>query len=137
MRLSLFFLPGILMPVGMLMYGLTAAEVSSTPKSTDRTEYLILVPGYAMDNSLPLVGFVGFAIGGIGDIALTFLQDSYTEILPDALIGVASIRNVMAMVLVFAITPWFNGMVSITLLSFWDEKVSMQIGMNVPCIRYC
>jgi hypothetical protein len=28
MRLSLFFLPGILMPVGVFMYGLTTAEVS-------------------------------------------------------------------------------------------------------------
>jgi hypothetical protein len=55
-------------------------------------------------------GFVGFAIGGIGDIALTFLQDSYAEILPDALIGVAFVRNIMAMNLVFVITPWFNGM---------------------------
>jgi hypothetical protein len=55
-------------------------------------------------------GFVGFAIGGIGDIALTFLQDSYTDILPDALIGVAFLRNIMAMILVFVITPWFNGM---------------------------
>jgi hypothetical protein len=27
MRLSLFFLPGILMPVGVMMYGLTTAEV--------------------------------------------------------------------------------------------------------------
>jgi hypothetical protein len=55
-------------------------------------------------------GFVGFAIGGVGDIALTYLQDAYTEILADALIGVAFVRNIMAMILVFAIQPWFNGM---------------------------
>jgi hypothetical protein len=61
---------------------------------------------------IPCIGyaFVGFAIGGTGDIALTFLQDSYNLILPDALIGVAFVRNIMAMILVFVITPWFNGM---------------------------
>jgi hypothetical protein len=55
-------------------------------------------------------GFVGFAIGGVGDIALTYLQDSYTEVLADALIGVAFVRNIMAMILVFVIQPWFDGM---------------------------
>jgi hypothetical protein len=30
MRLTLFFLPGILMPIGVLMYGLTTSEVSTT-----------------------------------------------------------------------------------------------------------
>jgi hypothetical protein len=55
-------------------------------------------------------GFVGFAIGGVGDIALTYLQDAYTEILADALIGVAFVRNIMAMILVFVIQPWFAGM---------------------------
>jgi hypothetical protein len=55
-------------------------------------------------------GFVGFAIGAAGDIALTYLQDAYTEILADALIGVAFVRNIMAMILVFSIQPWFNGM---------------------------
>jgi hypothetical protein len=61
---------------------------------------------------IPALGsaFVGFAIGGVGDIALTYLQDSYTEILPDALIGVAFVRNIMAMILVFVIQPWFDGM---------------------------
>jgi hypothetical protein len=42
--------------------------------------------------------------------ALTYLQDAYEEILPDALIGVAFVRNIMATILVFAIGPWFDGM---------------------------
>lgn len=38
------------------------------------------------------------------------MQDSYTEILPDALIGIAFVRNIMATILVFVIAPWFAGM---------------------------
>jgi MFS family permease len=92
MRLTLFALPGILMPIGVFMYGLTTAEGKAW-----------IIPSIGS-------GFIGFAIGGTGDIALTYLQDSYTEILADALIGVAFVRNIMAMILVFAIGPWFDGM---------------------------
>lgn len=91
-RLTLFVLPGVLMPLGVFMYGLTTAEGKP---------WIIPCVG---------TGFIGFAIGGVGDIALTYLQDSYLEILPDALIGVAFIRNIMATILVFVIQPWFNGM---------------------------
>jgi len=92
MRLFLFVLPGILMPVGVFMYGLCTALGQAW-----------IIPAVGS-------GFIGFAIGGMGDIALTYLQDSYTEILPDALIGVAFVRNIMATILVFVIQPWFNGM---------------------------
>jgi hypothetical protein len=111
MRLSLFGLPGILMPVGVYMYGLTTAEVRKnrilSPSSDANTKCLQGMPWI-----IPAIGsgFVGFGIGGVGDIALTILQDAYTEILPDALIGVAFVRNIMAMILVFVIQPWFDGM---------------------------
>jgi hypothetical protein len=91
MRLFLFPLPALLMPIGLFMYGLSIAKGLSWP---------IAAVGS---------GFVGFAIGGMGDIALTYLQDAYTEILPDALVGVALIRNVLAMMLVFALNDWFEG----------------------------
>jgi MFS family permease len=92
MRLTLFVLPGILMPVGVFMYGLCTAN---------GMHWIIPTMGSAL---------IGFSIGGVGDIALTYLQDSYEEILPDALIGVAFVRNIMATILVFTITPWFDGM---------------------------
>lgn len=92
MRLTLFILPGVLMPVDVFMYGVCTAE--------------------GMAWIIPMVGsaFIGFAIGGIGDIALTYLPDAYTEILPDSLIGVAFLRNILAAVLVFVVQPWFNRM---------------------------
>jgi len=92
MRLTMFLLPAIVMPVGVLLYGLTTAE--------------------GMAWIIPCIGsgFIGYSIGATGDVVLTYLQDAYTEILPDALIGVAFVRNIMAMILVFVVQPWFNGM---------------------------
>jgi hypothetical protein len=90
-RLAPYILPGMLMPIGVLMYGFTTAE---------GMPWIIPCSG---------AGFFRLAIGGTGDIALTFLHDAYTEILPDALIGVAFCRNAMAMILVFANGPWFDG----------------------------
>lgn len=92
MRLVPFVFPAIMMPIGVFMYGLCTAEGQAW-----------IIPTIGS-------GFIGFAIAGVGDIALTYLQDSYTEILPDALVGVAFVRNVLAMILVFVIQPWFDGM---------------------------
>ena len=54
--------------------------------------------------------FIGFALGGCGDISLTYLLDSYREIAGDALIGVAFVRNALGTILVFAVPPWVNNM---------------------------
>lgn len=92
MRLVPFALPAVVMPIGVLMYGLTTAEGQAW-----------IVPTIGS-------GLIGFGIGGVGDIALTYLQDSYNEILPDALVGVAFLRNALSTVLIFVIQPWFDGM---------------------------
>lgn len=42
----------------------------------------------------------------LGDISLTYLSDSYPEILGDALIGLAFVRNAMATIIVFVQDPW-------------------------------
>ncbi|KAF4458110.1 hypothetical protein F53441_118 [Fusarium austroafricanum] len=91
-RLWLFLIPGLCMTVGCLMYGLTIAR---------GMPWIINAIG---------AGFIGFAIGGCGDMALTYLQDSYQLIVGPALTGVVFIRNVIATALVFAATPWMNGM---------------------------
>ncbi|KAJ9497316.1 hypothetical protein H2202_007120 [Exophiala xenobiotica] len=64
-------------------------------------------------------GFIGAAIGGCGDIALTYCQDCYQYVSPeyrggfgilgDALTGVVFVRNIISTALVFAITPWIEG----------------------------
>ncbi|RDW82986.1 hypothetical protein BP5796_04477 [Coleophoma crateriformis] len=92
MRLHLFFLPGVLLPAGLLLFGLTTAQ---------GMPWMITCIGAA---------FIGFGIGGISDIAITYIQDSYKEIIGDALVGVAFLRNAMATIFVFTISPMITGM---------------------------
>lgn len=73
--------------------------------------------------------FVGFGVGGVGDMALTYAQDAYTDvsfprlsslllptfaneaqIIGDAFVAVAMVRNLVAMALVFALPPWLEHM---------------------------
>ena len=55
-------------------------------------------------------GLVGFALGGCGDIALTYVQDSYDGIIAPALIGIVFVRNGMATIMTFVIPAWQAGM---------------------------
>ncbi|KAH6995224.1 major facilitator superfamily domain-containing protein [Ilyonectria destructans] len=91
-RLWLFLIPGLSMTIGCLMYGLTIAK---------GMPWIINAVG---------AGFIGFAIGGTGDMALTYVQDSYQLILGNALTGVVFVRNIIATALVFAVTPWMTNM---------------------------
>ncbi|KAJ4315296.1 hypothetical protein N0V84_008452 [Fusarium piperis] len=91
-RLWLFLVPGMSMVIGCLMYGLTIAK---------GMPWIINAVGAA---------FIGFSIGGCGDIALTYVQDSYQLILGPALTAVVFVRNIIATGLVFAVSPWMAGM---------------------------
>ncbi|KAF7557780.1 hypothetical protein G7Z17_g443 [Cylindrodendrum hubeiense] len=91
-RLWLFLVPGLSMTIGCLMYGLTIAK---------GMPWIINAVG---------AGFIGFAIGGTGDMALTYVQDSYQLILGNALTAVVFVRNIIATALVFAVTPWMTNM---------------------------
>lgn len=74
-------------------------------------------------------GFIGFALGGCGDMALVYVQDSYQyvrpsphtlphhikltdtlQILGDALVGIVFVRNAISTGLIFAIPPWISAM---------------------------
>ncbi|KEF62807.1 uncharacterized protein A1O9_00780 [Exophiala aquamarina CBS 119918] len=91
-RLWLFLIPGFCMPIGLFMYGLTISK------------------GMAWQINAVGAGFIGAAIGGCGDISLTYCQDCYQYILGDALTSVVFVRNIISTGLVFAITPWMEGM---------------------------
>jgi hypothetical protein len=88
MRLEMMVLPALATPAGLLCYGLTT--------------------GLQYHWIFPCIGsaILGFGITAISDIVLTFLVDSYVEILGDALIGVAFVRNGLSTALVFGISPW-------------------------------
>ncbi|KIW76508.1 hypothetical protein Z517_11254 [Fonsecaea pedrosoi CBS 271.37] len=91
-RLWLFLVPGFCMPIGLFMYGLTISK------------------GMAWPINAVGAGFIGAAIGGCGDISLTYCQDCYQYILGDALTSVVFVRNIISTALVFAITPWMTNM---------------------------
>ncbi|GME31400.1 MFS transporter [Neofusicoccum parvum] len=92
MRLYLYFIPGLMIPFGILLYGLTIAK------------------GMPWISNAMGAAFIGFGVGGVGDITLTYAQDSYMDIVGDAFVAVAMIRNLLAMALVFALPPWLKNM---------------------------
>ncbi|BCS30696.1 uncharacterized protein APUU_80999S [Aspergillus puulaauensis] len=55
-------------------------------------------------------GLFGFGFITTADVALTYLSDSYPEILADALVAVVFIRNGFAAIIRFAFTDWIGGM---------------------------
>ena len=91
-RLWPFLIPGLSMVAGVLLYGLTISTGQA---------WIINAVG---------AGLVGFALGGCGDIALTYVQDSYDGIIGPALIGIVFVRNGMATVMTWVIPVWQAGM---------------------------
>lgn len=96
--------------------------------------------------------FIGFALGGCGDMALTYLQDSYQEvghitahflnlirltlrqIIGDALVGVIFVRNALATILIFAIPPWVEHM------GVYDMYVVLAVlstAVALTCVPFC
>ncbi|KAL4965432.1 MFS general substrate transporter [Aspergillus stella-maris] len=53
-------------------------------------------------------GIFGFAFSSVGAVALTYLADCYQDIVGDALVGVAFVRNGLSTIFVFAVTPWIE-----------------------------
>lgn len=78
-------------PAGAFMFGIGLNNGASWP---------VLAVGYAI---------CSFGTTPISSIALTYITDSYTEIVGDALVGVTFTRNALATIFVFALTPWING----------------------------
>jgi MFS family permease len=91
-RLWTFMIPGASMVAGVWLYGLTIAQ---------GMPWIINAVG---------AGLVGFALGGCGDTALTYVQDSYDGIIGPALIGIVFVRNGMATMMTFIIPVWQSQM---------------------------
>ncbi|RDW57100.1 hypothetical protein BP6252_13846 [Coleophoma cylindrospora] len=118
MRLYLTLLPSLLAPIGLFVYG------------------------YGIENGAPWIvpcvgsAFFGFSMIAAGDNALTYLSDSYTEILGDALVAVAFVRNILATIVVFVLTPWIT---NLGLHNFITSMGCLSLGINllvVPMIIY-
>jgi len=61
-------------------------------------------PGLAMGSAICQFGTAPISI-----IALTYITDSYTDIVGDSLVSITFTRNVVSTIFVFALTPWIDG----------------------------
>jgi MFS family permease len=104
----------------MRLYGLIPANLTLTIGL-----FLFGLPiAHGVHWMVPTLGFaiIMFGFGSSGAIVLTYLLDSYKNIVADAFIGVIVVRNVFGMIMVFAQTPWI-------------EKVGLQnVYITVGCI---
>ncbi|KAJ5105001.1 hypothetical protein NUU61_002348 [Penicillium alfredii] len=84
--LCLAFTPFV--PAGLLMFGIGLNNGSHW-----------LLPAFGL-------GVSSFGVVPASSAALTYLTDSYTEIIADSLVGVTFIRNLISTFFVFALQPW-------------------------------
>ncbi|KAI0476574.1 serine/threonine kinase 16 [Xylariaceae sp. FL0804] len=89
-RLYLMFLCVIIFPVGMLLFGIGSAKGWDWP-----------VPYVGL-------GFIGFGYGCAGDLSLTYLADSYPDMVLEGMVGVATINNTLAMIFTFIASAWLS-----------------------------
>ena len=89
-RLWFFILPGVLSPLGMLLFGI----------GSDRGWYW---PGPYIG-----LGLIGFGWGSCGDLAISYLIDAYPDIVLESLVGVAVINNLIGMVGAFVTGSWID-----------------------------
>ncbi|KAJ5611165.1 MFS general substrate transporter [Penicillium lagena] len=92
MRLYIAILPALIGPAGILLYG------------------------YSLAKGMPWIwpclgsGLYSFSMAGLLPISLTFLIDSYSEIIGSALVGVNFVQYMFATIVIFALDPWIQGM---------------------------
>lgn len=89
-RLWLLFITLIISPVGLIMFGVGAANSWPAP---------VIYIG---------LGFIGFGWGSIGDTAMSYLMDSYPEIVIQGMVGVSIINNTLASIFTFTCSYWLD-----------------------------
>ncbi|KAK4623483.1 hypothetical protein CLAFUR0_07415 [Fulvia fulva] len=91
-RLWAFIPSAIIMPAGLILYGVTSA--------------------HGMHWIVPIVGtgFVGFGLSVGGTVSMSYIIDCYKEIDTHAITTIILIRNLVGFAITWAIQPWINGM---------------------------
>ncbi|PSN59651.1 major facilitator superfamily transporter [Corynespora cassiicola Philippines] len=89
-RLYLMALCTLIFPTGLWLFGIGSARGWSWP-----APYVGL-------------GFIGFGYGCAGDLSLSYLADSFPDMVLEGMVGVAVINNTLAMVFTFIASPWIN-----------------------------
>ncbi|KAF4984104.1 hypothetical protein FZEAL_643 [Fusarium zealandicum] len=89
-RLYLMVLCVVIFPLGMWLFGIGSAQGWSWP-----------VPYVGL-------GFIGFGYGCAGDLSITYLADSYPDMVLEGMVGVAVINNTLAMIFTFICSYWID-----------------------------
>ncbi|EFY97710.1 Major facilitator superfamily transporter [Metarhizium robertsii ARSEF 23] len=92
MRLWLALPCAIAGPAGVLLLGVGLANGVAWP---------LLAVGF---------GLFGFTLTVAGSIALSYAMDCYHDIVGSSMIGIIFTRNVLSVVVLFALTPWIESM---------------------------
>ncbi|KAJ6780172.1 hypothetical protein PWT90_04400 [Aphanocladium album] len=92
MRLWMILPLAIIAPAGILMFGLGLNYGAPWP---------LLAVGF---------GLYGFCLTAGGIVSLAYAMDCYHDIIGNALVGVTLIRNLLTVGVLFALTPWLDGM---------------------------
>ncbi|KAK2039698.1 major facilitator superfamily transporter [Colletotrichum somersetense] len=89
-RLYLMALCAVVFPAGMWIFGIGSARGWEWP--------------------LPYVGlgFIGFGYGCAGDLSLSYLADSFPDMVLEGMVGVAVINNTIAMLFTFVASYWID-----------------------------
>lgn len=91
-RLWLLFITLIISPLGLIMFGVGAQKGDEWPPA-------VVYVG---------LGFIGFGWGSIGDTAMSYLMDSYPEIVIQGMVGVSIINNTLACIFTFTCSDWLD-----------------------------
>lgn len=116
-RLYLMTLCLFVFPTGMWIFGIGSARGWDWP-----------VPYVGL-------GFIGFGYGCAGDLSITYLADSYPDMVLEGMVGVAVINNTLAMIFTFVASYWIdsnleNSFLEVGAISF------VIIGLTFPMIIY-
>lgn len=116
-RLYLMALCTAIFPTGIWLFGIGSAAGWDWP-----------VPYVAL-------GFVGFGYGCAGDLSITYLADSYPEMVLEGMVGVCVINNMLAMVFSFVTSYWLatglrDCFIEVGVISF------VVLGLSFPMILW-
>lgn len=116
-RLYLMGLCLLVFPTGMWLFGIGSSLGWSWP-----------VPYVGL-------GFIGFGYGCAGDLSITYLADSYPDMVLEGMVGVAVINNTLAMIFTFVASYWIdsslrNSFIELGVISF------VVLALFIPMIMY-
>jgi MFS family permease len=115
-RLYLMVLCVVVFPLGMWLFGIGSAHGWDWP-----------VPYVAL-------GFIGFGYGCAGDLSITYLADSYPDMVLEGMVGVAVINNSLATIFTFVCSYWVdtglqNCFIELGVLSFVILMLSLPMAV--------